>query len=55
METVPRKCDRCSYPILVIVDPDMRPVLIDGNSGNYEITKECPGCGNFLEHWQLED
>jgi hypothetical protein len=53
MDYIPRECSRCGYPILILKDMDGQLVYIDGNSGNYEIIKDCPGCDYPLE-WALE-
>lgn len=52
---------RCGYPILVYVirkkDTTGRTiqdiVYIDGHSGNYEPTYECPGCHSDLNYGTL--
>ena len=51
METVAKTCNHCGYPILVYFDENssLVPVYIDGNSGNYELTYECPGCNCLNE------
>lgn len=53
---------RCGYPILVYLlnkkDEYGRVyqtvVYMDGMSGNYEPTEECPGCHCSLEYNMLE-
>ena len=48
-----KKC-RCGYSILVYIQ-DGKITFIDGMSGNYEQTVECPGCHDYIEYIMLED
>lgn len=53
MYTEYKKC-RCGYSILVYIN-DNNMIFIDGMSGNYEQTVECPGCYDYIEYIMLEN
>ena len=53
MHTEYKKC-RCGYSILIYVNGGTM-IFIDGMSGHYEQTIECPGCHDYTEYIMLED